>query len=231
MGIPWTIPKMWEGGECWIIGGGYSMPRQFGISEEIIQNVNTQVDPITVYSDYLSELHARHVIGVNIAFMLGDWISVLYFCDNAFYRVHREAVNNFHNLKVTCVNHIPTQILHVAGNIKRLKRDNRYGLSNKPSVIKWNFNSGCAAINFATLAGAKRILLLGFDMQAVEDRTHWHSGFRNYVNQTKPSVFRRFMRSMPAIAADAKRLKIEILNVSPNSAIKEFPKVKLEEVL
>ncbi len=229
MPIPWTIPSMWEGGECWIIGGGSSMPRQFGIPESVIGSVHSQTDPVAVYSEYLQQLHNKNVIGVNIAFMLGKWVSVLYFEDSTFYRIHREAINKFRNLKVTSLNHMPRPIIHTTRNIKRMKRDMRLGLSNNNSVIRWNHNSGGAAINFATLAGAKRILLLGFDMKPVDDKTHWHSGF--YTNATTKTNFKRFMRSFPQIAADAKRDKIEILNVSPDSALEDFPKVKLEEVL
>lgn len=229
MPIPWSIPRMWEGGDCWIIGGGSSMPRQFGISESVIENVNSETDPVSVYSDYLSELHDKNVIGVNVAFMLGKWISVLYFCDSVFYRTYREDINNFRNLKVTCVNHMPRPIIHTTRNIKRMTRDNGPGLSNNSRKIKWNHNSGAAAINFATLAGAKRILLLGFDMIAIEDRTHWHSGF--YKNPTTKTGFKRFMRGFPQIAADAKQRNIEILNVSLDSVLKDFQKVELKDVL
>ncbi len=204
------------------------MPRQFGISEEVIGNVTSRQDPITVYSDYLSPLHDKHVIGVNMAFLLGNWVSVFYFCDSQFYRAHKPDIDEFHNLKVTCVNHLPTNLLPGTVNIKRLRRDNRRGISTDRGVIQWNYNSGCAAINFAAHAGVKRILLLGFDMKPVDERTHWHSTYRK---QTQPATFRRFLKSFSPIASDAKRRKIEILNVSPDSAIEAFRKVKLEEVL
>ncbi len=227
----WTIPKMWEGGQAWIIGGGSSMPRQFGISEEVIGNVASKQDPITIYSDYLSLLHNEHVVGVNMAFMLGDWISVSYFCDSQFYRINKEAIDRFPNLKATCVNHLPRHLLPGTGNIKRLRRDNRYGLSNNREVICWNFNSGCAAINFAVHAGVKRILLLGFDMMPDQEGvTHWCQGFPLYTKATGPGVFKRFLRTFPSIAKDAKAMGVEILNVSPDSAIKAFPRVSLKDV-
>lgn len=229
----WKIPKMWKDGEAWIIGGGLSMPRQFGVPEGVIEEVTTKQDPITLYSDYLKPIHDKNVIGVNIAFMLGDWISVLYFCDSGFFRNYKDDILAFKNIKATCVNHLPRQAINSGElrNIKRMKRDMRYGLSPKADTICWNYNSGGAAIDFAAHAGVKRILLLGFDMTAVENKTHWHSGFPTYKKPTVPGSFRRFLRSFPSIAADAKRNRIEILNISPESKIKEFPKVKLEEVL
>ena len=230
MGV-WNIPKMWDGGECWIIGGGSSMPRQFGVSEETIKNVHTAQDSMVVYSDYLKPLHGKHVIGVNVAFMLGDWISAMYFCDPGFFRVYKHDMANFHNIKATCVNHLDSNLVSISGNIKRLKRDMRYGLSTRASTICWNFNSGGAAIDFAAHTGVKRILLLGFDMKYIDTKSHWHDGFQTYRKPTNPASFRRFLRSFPAIASDAKRRRLEILNVSQESAIKDFPKVELKDVL
>lgn len=223
---------MWEGGQAWIIGGGSSMPRQFGIPDEVIENVNSKQNPLSTYSDYLSLLHTEHVIGVNMAFMLGDWISVFYFCDSQFYRVHKDDIDKFPNLKATCVSHLPRNLLPGTGNIKRLRRDNRFGISSNREVIQWCHNSGCAAINFAVHTGVKRILLLGFDMMPDPGgATHWHKGYPLYKKEMSEGVFTRMLRMFPTIARDAKKKKIEILNVNPDSAIKDFPRVSLKEVI
>jgi hypothetical protein len=227
----WEPPELWPDGECWILGGGASMPRQFGISDDVINNVESSKDPISVYTEHFSPLHDKHVIGTNIAFMLGDWISVLYFCDTVFFRVYRKEIMKFPNLKVTCVNHLGTKELPYSRNIKRMKRDNRPGLSNASDTICWNYNSGAAAIDFAAHLGVRRILLLGFDMKPENNRTHWHEGFQNYGKQTGEKSFERFLRTFPKIAQDAKKRGIEILNVNPDSAIEDFTKVSLKEVL
>lgn len=228
----WEPPELWPDGECWILGGGASLPRQFGIPEEVIHNVESSKDPLSIYSEYLKPIHDRHVIGTNLAFMLGNWISVLYFADTTFFRVYRKEILEFPNLKVTCVNHIDKNLLPVTRNIKRMKRDNKLGLSNKVNTICWNYNSGAAAIDFAAHLGVKRINLLGFDLKLQEDnRTHWHEGFQLYTKPTKAQVFKRFLKVFPHIARDAKKHGIEILNVNPDSAIEDFPKVSLKEVL
>jgi hypothetical protein len=43
--------------------------------------------------------------------------------------------------------------------------------------------------------------------------------------------FERHLRGFPEIARDAKQRGIQIINVCPNSAIKEFPKINLKDVL
>ncbi len=228
----WFVPRMWDDGECWIIGGGSSLPRQFGVPESIIKKVMEKKITVAAYSDYFKPIHDRHVIGTNAAYFLGDWISILYFGDLPFFRENKYQLYNFLNLKVTSAGNLPVENSYEHKNIKKLKRDLRYGLSEYGDTIRWNGNAGGGAINLAAHLGVKRILLLGFDMKANEKgQTHWHVGLPNYLKPTEPLAFFKFLKSFPAIASDAKRRHIEILNVSEDSALDVFPKVKLKDVL
>lgn len=231
----WTAPAMWSGGECWIIGGGPSLPRVFGVPEALIQQVRTKEAPFTAYADYLSPLHGRNVIGTNIAYRLGPWVSVLYFCDKAFWLANKQCLSQFHNLKVTDVNNLPLREWFAHRVVKKMRRDDAAGLADDPEVIKWNRNSGGGAINLAAHFGVKRILLLGFDMKAdpSDSKTQWHEGEVNYERPTKPYSFVRFLRHYPYIKRDAEARGIEILNVTEPgmSDLKEFKQVKLKEVL
>lgn len=227
----WFVPLMWVDDECWIIGGGSSLPRQFGVSESIIEKVMNKELTMSAYSDYFKPLHDRNVIGTNVAYMLGDWISVLYFCDLPFYRENIEQLSNFKNLKVTDTSNLPASKAYEHRNIKKLKRDVLFGISDYVDSLRWNHNAGAGAINLACHFGVKRILLLGFDMKADENgKTHWHSGLPNY-RITSEKTFKNFLKCFPEIAKDAKIRHIEILNVNLDSAIKEFPKVSLKDVL
>lgn len=224
---------MWKDGEAWIIGGGPSMPKQFGVPEEIINKVRAKELPISAYSEYLHQIHDKNSIGVNLSFMLGPWVSVMYFCDRTVFRIYREEMSTFTNIKATCTNHLDRELLPASTNIKRLKRDMRHGLSHAKDTICWNGNSGGAAINFAIHAGVKRVLLLGFDMKA-DKTTHWHTGTKEsclYNHPTSAQVYQRFMKAMPVIEKEAKERKVEILNVNLDSAIEAFKKVSLQEVL
>ncbi len=231
----WFVPRMWEDGECWIIGGGYSLPRQFGIPKKVIQDVMSLKKPVSAYSPYLEEIHGKHIIGTNIAYKLGDWISVLYFGDLPFYRNNMLNLHNFHNLKVTDTGNLPQQNAEALANhqrIKKLRRDMQSGLSENPEVIRWNHNCGAGAINLAVLFGVKRIILLGFDMNANKHGdTHFHAGTPGYFKPAEQKCWNRYLPVFSKISLDAKRLGVEILNVSPDSAIEEFPKVELKEVL
>ena len=121
----WFVPRMWEGGTCWIIGGGPSFPRQFGVPEKHIRQVMENKVPINTYSPYFKQIHNKHVIGTNVAYLLGDWISILYFGDLPFYRNNMLALHDFHNLKVTDTGNLPQQNPEALLNHKRIKKLNR----------------------------------------------------------------------------------------------------------
>jgi hypothetical protein len=241
--MEWIIPKMWEGGECWIIGGGPSMPQEFGVPEHVIKAVLGRELPISAYSPYLSHLHDKHVIGVNAAFLLGDWVDVMFFGDAKFYWDNKAELDIYRKLKVSCNPNVTEQRARaknrVIYDVKYIARDGGHprGITVRRNKVSWNLNSGAAAINLAYHFGVKRIYLLGFDMDINGDKVqHWHGHYRNNGAPRDPATlrglpFHRHLRSFPAIKNDAKRIGLEIINVSPESQIKEFRKVRLEEVL
>lgn len=229
----WQIPQIWKGGECWILGGGASMPRQFGIPEQVIEDVITKkIDP-SAYSPYLSVLHDKHVIAVNAAYLLGDWMDIIFFGDHGFYLTHRDRMYNHPAIKVYCgIGNNPGY------NIRRVSRYNKYGITEKPGHICWNGNSGGAAINLAAHTGVKRIILLGFDMTLDSNNNqHWHGIYKSAEQNKKLNGKKRTMpfnihlRCFPQMAKDAKRMGIEILNASPDSMITEFRKITVKELL
>ena len=225
----WKVPKMWEGGECWIIGGGHSMPRQFDVPDDIIQKVSNNELPPGAYSPYLSSIHTKHVIGVNVAYLIGDWIDIVFFGDNGFYVKQQLGLAKFPGLKVTCSGNSK-----IDSSIKRLRRIGKKGISTESNGVCWNGNSGAAAMSIAALAGVKRIVLLGFDMKLDEEHQHWHQVYgKRVINEKRRRhfPFDRHLRSFPLIARDAKRLGIEVINASPDSAIKDFKKSTVKQIL
>ena len=223
---------MWEGGDVWIIGGGPSVPRQFGIPNRIIHSVVKGTSP-QVYSPYMSALHDKHVIGVNVAYLLGDWIDLVFFGDSGFLLKNQEALAKFQGIKVSC--HPRTNDVKW---IKFLPRDksHSHGISSNPMKVSWNGNSGAAAISLAAHTGAKRIVLLGFDMKLSSgNNQHWHDLYGRGTTfddrRRKKMPFHRHLRGFPPIAKDAARMGIEILNACPDSAIECFTKCNVNDLL
>jgi hypothetical protein len=233
--MKWSVPRMWDGGDVWILGGGPSVITQFNIPKDVVQSVLSGASPLSVYSPYMKAIHDKHVIGINVAFMIGDWMDIVFFGDGGFFLQHKQALASFPRLKVTC---------HNGANgekwVKFLARDGRKprGISTAPNLVSWNSNSGAAAISVAAWAGAKRIILLGFDMRLGNDnRQHFHNVYGkgpvmpNDERRKRKLPFDRHMRAFPEIAADANRLGIEIINCCPDSAIENFRKCNLKDLL
>jgi hypothetical protein len=234
--VKWKVPPLWDGGTCWIIGGGPSMPRQFNIPEDIINGVMTGKLSESAYSPYLSSIHDKHVIGVNNAYRIGDWIDILFFGDCGWYLVHRNALAKFPGLKVTCCMRFANRGEKEMEGIKYLRKDNtaRDGISNDLSMVCWNANSGAASISLAIHLGVKRIILLGFDMNLDSNKfSHWHGSHNRKEPQKKKVIppFARHLRGFPTIAAQAEKRGVEIIQTNPNSAIKCFKVVPVAELL
>jgi hypothetical protein len=232
----WTVPRLWGDGACWIFGGGTSVPIEFGVPQETIQKVCNGILPPSAYSEYLKPIHDQHVIGINNAYQIGNWIDILFFGDSSWYLSHRQKLANWPGLKVCCDNKFANRPREKMEGVKFLERDKekRQGISTNPSKISWNSNSGAAAISLAHHLGVKKIFLLGFDMSLDEKSvySHWHGSHSPPGQKPKRQPpFGRHLKAFPAIARDAKKLGIKIFNVSSVSKIDCFPKVTLREAL
>jgi hypothetical protein len=183
----------------------------------------------------MKALHNEHVIGINVAYLFGDWVDMVFFGDSGFFFKHIHQLGAFPGLKVSCHPQVEKYPW-----VKYTPRDTRHsrGISEIPHMASWNGNSGAAAISIAANAGAKRIILLGFDMNlGGTNYQHWHNVYgRGPVNpkdqkRMRKLPFYRHLRGFMDIERDAKKRGIEIINACPNSAITQFPKCTVKEFL
>lgn len=217
------------------------MPEQFGVPENMIEDVIAQRLPPSVYSPYMSVIHDRHVIGINAAYLIGDWIDIIFFGDNKFFLAHREKLFAHPGLKISCNSKTHSRCKEV----HYLPHDGSHpkGITALPKCVSWNQNSGAAAISLAVHLGVRRIILLGFDMQIGKYGQHWHNVYRRMrvkrshgkgkgeIVVARKLPFERHLRGFPMIAKDAKKMGVEIINASPESAIEQFPKMTVKQIL
>ena len=230
----WAVPKIWSGGDVWIIGGGASITKEFEIPDEVVLDVLNGKQPMSAYSPYMKFLHDKHVIAVNAAFMIGEWMDMVFFGDSKFFLKFKNQLYAYPKLKVSCA---PSS--QQCPWVKYLSRDKRKprGLSENRETVSWNYNSGSAAINVAANAGAKRIFLLGFDMKLNErGDQHFHSMYKSKRTAANPAKrknlrFFQHLKSFPEISRDAERRGIEIYNVCPDSEIQQFPRITLKQAI
>jgi len=96
--------------------------------------------------------------------------------------------------------------------------------------IHYGANGGYQAINLAYLFGAKKIILLGFDMKLGEDKkSHWHGNHPGALNKDMP--IKTWIKNFWKLAEDLKSENIEIINSTRDTALECFNKIKLEVAL
>jgi hypothetical protein len=191
----------------------------------------------------LFEHTPKTIVGVNRAVLLGPRATDIHFFGDARHYWglpgrHRckDHVDNFEgpiwttNQKWPC----DRSMVGVKG-INLVKCIKKKGLCKEPDRICFNSSSGGAAIDLVAHMGAKRILLVGYDMQATGGRRSWYEeafeGTDLGWQKNKPQMYRHFLRAMECIAKDAAAMDVEILDTAKGGAMKLFPKVKLEDEL
>ncbi len=242
MKAAWQIPNIWEGGEVWILGGGPSLIDCFGIPQDLVSAVRSRKESISSYSPYLAKIHKKHVIGINVAYQFGNWVDVCFFGDMEFFLNHKAGLSKYTGLVVSSDKHTAKQDLHwvkylpieVRKSVPSYQR--HLGISTHPKAVAWNYNSGASAISLAAWMGAKRIILVGFDMTLNTNKNqHFHNEYRSESADkffpVKNLPFNRHLAGFPFIRRDADKMGIEIINTSLNSAITAFPKVNINELL
>jgi len=223
----WKIPKIWQDSRCIILGGGPSLASQFDVPAKLVSDIRANVKPISDMSEYMGSIQNEHIIAVNQSFRFGNWVDCLFFGDHGFWEKNKEDILNFNGIKTTSVE-IPNIFRRRVKVIPRYP-NKKVGISPSPNAIVWNRNSGAAAISLAVHFGVKQIILLGFDMNLDAGHQHWHGLYGK--NKNPIGTFKMHLRAFPAIAEDAKKFGVEILNASPMSRIGDFRKGTLKEFL
>lgn len=208
----WQIPTLWPGETVVVLGGGPSLTRE-------------QVEACR---------GACRVIAVNTAYQVAPWADLLYFCDWEWLGWWKAdpAFRSFAGLRVALENarswEVDPSIL-VVENYGNPEPPECVGIAEPGDGLFTHRSAGAQAIELAAKLGAARILLLGFDMRAVNGRTHYHMSHR------RPTIPRDYeMTMLPWFAPLGEALRargVEVVNCTPGSAIACFRRSTVEREL
>lgn len=143
-----------------------------------------------------------NVVAVSDAYRLAPWADVLVSNDSAWWRTHPEAMN-FAGIKYSGAKVDGTLRIPAEGGFET------------------SCNSGLLGMRVAERLGATKILLLGFDLRG----THFFGAHPAPLQNTSPKRFQQM------IGQFKKWRGCEVVNCTPNSALKLFPYVPLKEAL
>jgi hypothetical protein len=150
------------------------------------------------------------VIAVNTTYQMAPWSDAVFAIDRGWWRVHQKAVAELPGTK-----YAPISVI-VPDCVVSLARQ------NFPRVG----NSGAGALVLASMLGASRIVMLGYDCQFNRGVTHWHG------NHPRPLGNARSIDKWPGQFNAARQwIKAPVVNCSRKTALTMFKTMKLEEAL
>lgn len=103
------------------------------------------------------------------------------------------------------------------------------GFNREPDTINGGGNSGYQAIHLAATFGAKKIVLIGYDMQRTGGKEHWHGKHEGGLHNG--TGFPAWITRMGALASDLSNMGVEVINATRTTALKCFPRATLEDAL
>lgn len=104
------------------------------------------------------------------------------------------------------------------------------GLCTRAGRIHSGGNSGYQAINLAFMWGARRIVLLGYDMQRTGGRTHWHGDHGNGLPSLTADL-KEWRRRMIQLGIDLRTHGVEVINATRDTALTCFERQPIEVAL
>lgn len=202
--------------------------------------------------DQVDQVRRLHCIVVNDAFLLAPWADAMYFADSRWHGWMakgiarpgltadqvRERFEAFPGYRIKVEHPGDTPAILDDQRYYRLRNYVQFSagkeaevqaLSERPDAVATGTASGYQAVNIAYLAGAKRILLLGFDAKETSPgRKHW---FGDHPEPTSPSWLQGLPYQFQKLSESLNARGVECINCSPDSALQCFPKMTIEEAL
>jgi hypothetical protein len=204
---PWSAPAIWHGETVAILGGGPSLTL-----------------------DQVASAKRFHRIATNEAFRLDPNVEVLCWGDMSWYALRwEELAKHPAPLKIGWLKDslpLPKTRPGIDPRWMRAERKSPPAIQLYPDTIG-GLNTGHGAINLAMHFGAKRILLLGFDMTNARGY-NWHVLHQFHAGDEKIRKF--FVPQMEMAAKELSSIGVEVINCSPGSALTCFPIARIEDI-
>jgi len=204
--MTWSVPRLWAGQPCFIIGGGSSLR---GFDAAVLRG------------------RGRVIAIKEAGLTMAPWADVLYWADKFWCDGDSKHPANGPRLHLHKGPFKVTRgpVSRAQGHdVKVLISDQKMGLSTDPTKLG-GVCSGGNSLNLAFLFGCDPIVLLGFDMKG----ENWDGRPRRAVKDK--AYEQRFMPAIARMAAPLQQHGVTVLNCYPGSALNCFPKTTLEEVL
>lgn len=202
-----TVPRLLpDGGTVLVMGSGPSL------TQADVDVARAQVDA---------------VIAVNDSYKLAPDATVLYAADTRWWGWHK-GCRDTHKVGAVKYPAFAGRFRYCLGRtpyaeVQMLRRGPQTGLTLDPGKVALGLNGVYQSINVAVHLGATRIILLGVDMKG----GHF---FGHHPNNSGPP-FSLCLQRFQTLVEPLQTAGVEIVNCTPDTALKAFPRVALAEAI
>lgn len=162
------------------------------------------------------------IFGINDSYRAIDFLDEHYACDGRWWNVWGSDLRSkYPDLSCWCHENKGTEYKAIKIN-GAWKPD----LSVDPKIIHFGHNSGYQALNIAFLMGGVKFILVGYNMQKVNNLNHYFGNHENGLKNNSP--YDKFISSFDTISNKYKEM---IVNCTTDSALKMFRLAELKDEL
>jgi hypothetical protein len=155
------------------------------------------------------------LIVINESWRLAPWADVLYSADHAWW-AHRGS-----DQRTACE---PWGVEAID-----VRRIDAMVFDEEGVVGRGGGASGFQAVNLAVNWGARRIVLVGFDMRP--GARHWHADHGGKLNNPTDHLLGKWARVLDGAAKALRDRGVDVVNTSFGSALTAYPKMSLKDAL
>lgn len=209
MKTPDPVTRQWDGETVVIMASGPSL-------------CDSQVDAVKRFH----KAGKCRVIAVSNTYERAPWADALYSCDAPWWAHYKpDFAGQKWSQTRDASNFGARRVIGKSGN----------RLSFDPAHINNGLHSGFQALNLAVLFGAAKIILLGFDVQATGDRSHWHedhpTGDGLRLSNPDAEKYESWRGVLDGVADQLSDAGIEVINASRETALTAYRRMPIEEAL
>lgn len=151
-------------------------------------------------------------IAVNNAVFYTPWADMLYACDHKWWQYYSEGLSWYKGERWS-----------------HQQYANNRRFTGPLQFRQFGGNSGHQAVQIATILGAKKIALLGFDQQYTNGIKHCHGDHPDDLGNA--SRVDHWPQYLETTSKDLKGMGVEVINLSRQTALRCFPRMTPEEFL
>jgi|SRR5690554_4736614 len=174
-------------------------------------------------------------IAINNTFKLAPWCDLVFACDiKWWYKYYEEVIETCWDAELWTIKgvgqhfHKKTKTLGPTINEVGFTRTLGLGYNDK---ISHGGNSGYLAVNLAYLMGAKKIILVGYDHQHTDGKTHWHGDHDKTYFAKNADDTQRWLNNFRILSRALQNEGIDLVNCSIETAITSCRRSTLDKEL